>query len=166
VALWPPSDVRQQLQSLQSRISCGTPVIADNLHATLIFFGTTPQHQEQRYAQIIRALDFAPFTLTLDTLGWRKKPRVLWAGCQTMPDALPALVQNLNERLALCGFMPEDRPFALHVTLARKYSQPLADEHRAIPAITWRADTIALVESRSTAHGVRYLPLFFQHARR
>ena len=165
IALWPPPDVQRQLQSLQTHISGGVPVAADNLHATLAFLGAMSHHQEQLYAQAIRALDFAPCTLMLDTLGWWKKPRALWAGCQTMPDALLALVQDLNEKLAPCGFTPEDRPFTLHVTLVRKYARTIADEHRAIPAIAWRADTVALVESRGTAHGVRYLPLVFQHAR-
>lgn len=163
IALWPSPETRRALQLLQRHIVKGSLVHPANLHATLAFIGTTSFAQEQNYMQVVNTLGFSSFDLRLDILGWWKKPRVLWVGSQITPPSLMTLVQQLNEKLALYGFVPEKRNFALHITLARKYPAPVP-VHYDFPPISWRADTIALVESRSTTQGVRYLPLTFRHA--
>lgn len=88
----------------------------------------------------------APFTLTLDRIGCFPRARVLWCGASRHPRALAELPQALNRGLIGCGFRPERRRFAPHVTLARK-ARPLPARVLADP-IDWPVSEFALVLAR------------------
>ena len=125
-----------------------------NLHLTLVFLGTTDSQHLECYRQALLGLTVPSMTLDLDQLGYWPKPRILWLGPTQTPKPLSQLVQELNKRLATCGYTPERRPFRAHITLARKIPKP--DELLNVTPWRWRADRVALVESVSREGGVCY----------
>ncbi len=94
-------------------------------------------------------------TLDLDQLDYWPKPRILWLGTSQTPWTLIRLVEELNRRLAACGYRPERRPFRAHITLARKVSRPDSELLTFTPW-SWRVDRVALVESVNREDGVSY----------
>lgn len=156
LALWPDADTRRALARLARNLT-PQPVPAHNLHLTLVFLGATPAAQAAAYRAALAGLQPPPLTLALDRIGCWRGPRVLWAGLSQPPAALLALVDELNSRLQPCGFVPEARPFAAHVTLARHHRDAPAQCELAEP-IHWPAREVVLAESCSTADGVRYAP--------
>lgn len=155
-ALWPPDKVCEQL-SEQTRLYIPDntrPVTRSNLHMTLAFIGSVNTKQLSDYEHAASSLRANAFSLTLDQSGYFAHARVLWLGCSKSSDALLAFVSRLNERLRLCGYQSDDRPFVPHVTLARKYRQPHAVEMPV--SIEWCVNDFSLVESRSTPAGIEY----------
>lgn len=157
VALWPDPVVRAELARLARRLTA-LHVPAANLHLTLVFLGLTPPAREAGYRAVLDGLTIAPFTLELDCIGCFRGPRVLWLGPATIPPALTALVAELEHCLAACGHVPDPRPFAPHVTLARRFSATPPPYPLPSP-IRWPVARIVLAESRSQPSGVRYEPL-------
>jgi len=155
LALWPSAWVRRQIADCARPLSGGRKVKAENLHLTLIFLGTTDCQRQRCYERALQAIQVPSLTLTLDTLGYWSKPRIVWLGISRPPTRLADLVQELRGRLVGCGFKPETRPFKAHITLARRHPGP-APETAVVQPIIWPIDRIALVESCSTAVGVHY----------
>ncbi len=62
----------------------------------------------------------------LEQMGYWSKSGILWVGPNQTPSPLLRLVQELNAGLAGCGYEAEQRPYAAHLTLARKV-QPRQD---------------------------------------
>jgi 2'-5' RNA ligase len=151
--------MQRRFASLLPLGSGGVAVKTHNLHATLVFIGKSAPEQEKAYRAVIAELDFAAMDLTFDTFGWWKMPRVLWVGAKQTPAELIVLVDLINRRLfEATGFVAEKRLFSLHITLARKHPG-LAPNWGERAPLVWRADTVALMESRSTSDGVLYRPL-------
>jgi 2'-5' RNA ligase len=97
--------------------------------------------------------------LSLDRVGYFRRPQVVWAGCRNLPPELLAMVSGLRSGCAPCGMTVDDRPFELHVTLVRHVR---ADPGRPpVMPVSWALSRFALVESVSDAQGVHYRPLRF-----
>lgn len=146
-ALWPDGAVRAALAGVleDEPPRTGRCVPAGNLHLTLAFVGTVTAEQRACMEIAAAAVEAAPFTLTLDRLGYWPRPRVVWAGTGVTPAALRALVARLTTGLSGCGYAPEQRPYQAHVTLVRKASA--GPQRREIPPIVWTAADFCLVES-------------------
>jgi len=161
-ALWPEPALQQRLAQAAAVLlprDSGRRVRAENLHCTLVFLGAVEAAQRlclEDAASLVRA---EPFTLTLDRFGYFRGPQVAWLGCTATPEALRALVVGLSTGTASCGFPPEQRPYAVHLTVARKLN---ADPGRLpfLP-VDWPVKQFALMESVSDADGVHYRPLRF-----
>jgi 2'-5' RNA ligase len=87
-------------------------------HITLQFLGKTSAEQ---YACLVPALGrirFSPFTIQLEPPGFFDRAGVFFAGVGLSPELirLQELVVAATEP---CGFVPEDRPYHPHITLAR-----------------------------------------------
>jgi 2'-5' RNA ligase len=159
-ALWPEDDVRQAiaeyfLQTPQSRLRAST-VRPENYHITLHFLGNVEAAMADCAARVAQSVQGRAFELTLDQPGHFYKSQVFWLGCRQVPPALLALQQQLGEALQTCGYQPETRPFAPHVTLMRKLRAP-GDIPEVVP-IHWPVQSFVLVESVADAEGVHYLP--------
>ena len=155
-ALWPNGEVREALATLarQHARHNGRAVVPENHHITLAFVGGVTAAQRACMETAAATVVAPAFAVTLDTLGFWPRPKILWAGASAMPAALTDLVTALNTVLIPCGYQPETRPFQVHVTLARKAHRP--PEVREIPAIVWQADGFCLVESVTGEHGSEY----------
>ncbi|MBQ4899196.1 RNA 2',3'-cyclic phosphodiesterase [Paenibacillus sp. Marseille-P2973] len=87
--------------------------------------------------------------------GRASNPRVLWAGVEGDMEHLKALQSAVAEGNRKLGFIPEDRPYSPHITLARKY----AEDRRLSPEQlsgtgsppefgSWTADAIVVYRTR------------------
>lgn len=161
-ALWPEAALQQRLAQAAAALlphAAGRRVRAENLHCTLVFLGAVDAAQRlclEDAAALVRA---EPFTLTFDRLGYFRRPQVAWLGCTTTPAPLQALVTGLGHGTASCGFAPEQRPYAVHLTVARKLRR---DPGRLpLMPVDWPVRQFALVESVSEPDGAHYRPLRF-----
>jgi RNA 2',3'-cyclic 3'-phosphodiesterase len=146
LALWPDDAVRARLAAYRDawRWPAGAKPVADEkLHLTLHFIGAFARDR-------IAALGEALAEVELEPLGLRAGSAEIWRGgiavLSVAPaPALTALHARLGAALAGVGIALEARPFAPHVTLARKArgAEPPGDAAE----IEWTARAPVLVES-------------------
>lgn len=143
---------------------------ADQAHVTLRFLGERSAAEQASIADAAArvATRVHPFSLAFAGLGVfpdARRPHTLWMGIAEGRAELVALAGELERALAESGFAPEGRPFVPHLTLARikgRLPAGLAKkllEDSAEPTEAQRVESFALMESRPTSQGVRYVPL-------
>ena len=147
-ALWPDEPARAKLAALAGRVADeggGRPVPAANLHLTLAFLGDVPDDRVGVAKRVASGIGGPAFELALDRLGSFRRAGVSWAGPSCPPGALAHLQSSLERALRSAGFALEERPFAPHLTLARKLVRPGAAA--AIDPVAWDVEGFVLVES-------------------
>jgi 2'-5' RNA ligase len=155
-ALWPPAPLQTALAGVAAGLTDagGSPPHRDDLHLTLVFLGNVSRERRHCAEQAAARVRGAAVDLTLDRLGHWPRSRILWAAPDTVPEPLTRLVQDLQGALQACGFAPEPRPFAPHLTLRRQApGQPPA---ALTPALSWTAREFVLAVSRSGRPPPRY----------
>jgi 2'-5' RNA ligase len=153
-ALWPDGPAREVLAchaTRVARLARGRPVPAAKLHLTLVFLGAVDRERLGAVRRAADAVQGARFAMTVDCVGGFRGAGVGWAGCRVPPACLLALQSSLQSALAAERFAPEARPYAPHLTLARRISLPVADE--AIAPVSWEARAFALVASSPAGGG-------------
>lgn len=157
-ALWPDDGVRQQILNLFANIPVdgtqGQLITPANIHLTLHFIGNISFAESDCLKRQAAKVNSECFQLGIDRHGFFSKPKVFWLGCEQAPQALFDLQTRLGRVLLPCGFVPEERPFNPHVSIARKLAQ--APLPIVFAPIQWKLDRFVLVESRSIADGVQY----------
>lgn len=157
-ALLPDAALHERLVKLRGELALnGAPVAPGNLHLTLLFLGGTDAATRLDIERACDSVRAAAFTLTLDQIGYWPKPRIVWLGATATPPALNELVAQLNALAARSGFTVDTRPYAAHITLARKARAP--DKKLSITPLQWEARGFSLMESQPTPQGVRYVEL-------
>lgn len=143
-ALWPGELQRAALAKVQMglRGQRGRLTHARDLHVTLVFLGDLDADRRACAEQAAGRVRAAPFRLTLDRFGCFPRAGILWCGASERPQPLLSLLGSLNGDLLDCGFRPERRPFAPHVTLVRKARPLPARELR--PPIIWSVSAFVL----------------------
>lgn len=143
---------------------------ADQAHVTLRFLGPRSPAEQASIGKAAAevATRAAPFALTFAGLGVfpdARRPHTLWMGIAEGRVELVALAGELEAALAGSGFAPEGRPFVPHLTLARikgrlpaGLAKKLLDDSPE-PTGSQQVESFALMESRPTPLGVRYVPL-------
>ncbi|HEX6463624.1 MAG TPA: RNA 2',3'-cyclic phosphodiesterase, partial [Vicinamibacterales bacterium] len=98
------------------------------MHLTVRFIGHV---DDTRTAAVLGALrpplPVPPFDIELGSCGVfpaSGSPRVLWIGLSAGAGSLGAMHDEFNRRLRPLGYDPEDRPFNVHLTLARFKTPP------------------------------------------
>lgn len=155
-ALWPDKTQRRQLEEYFPLLrGCGgRRVHTENLHITLAFLGSVDRETRRCMEQVADAISLPPFSVTLDQLGFWRRPRVVWLGSEETPAGLAALVGELRKAMIDCGLEPDSRAFRTHLTLMRK-----ARRHPRVPgvsALEWPVKSFALVASETNQEGVVY----------
>ena len=158
-ALWPDVATRAALATLARDVTNetgGRPPVAHNIHLTLAFLGEVPA---ARIAQLCAAGAHAAeavsaFELQLDRVGSFRGSGIAWAGTSAIPGALAQLAAVLGAELAARGFVLDPRPFAVHVTLARRCRKRITAAF-ATP-IVWPVARLALNASDLSRDGPRY----------
>jgi len=170
IAIDLPQTVKAELAQTGARLARQLPagsvrwVKPERMHLTLRFLGDTAVLQLPAIATQLDELTahHAPFNLHLDKLGCfpnRKRPRVIWAGMAGNENALLALKQDLDERLASLGWEKEGRPYQAHLTLGR------VKNSRAVAQVKWRGElekvgmgvtAVHLIESQLQRSGPLY----------
>ncbi|AUX24280.1 hypothetical protein SOCEGT47_048170 [Sorangium cellulosum] len=175
VAVDPGAELLARVGELLREISPLAPsakwVEPAGLHITLAFMG---EIGEERLPLVIAAASVAgfhrPLTLRIEkggAFGARRRPRVLWLGVGGAVSALSAIHRDLEQALSLStGYVPEDRPFAPHLTLARS-RDPRGDP--ALEACAQRIEGVdfgetqvrelVVYQSELTPKGARYTAL-------
>jgi 2'-5' RNA ligase len=149
-AIWPDPECARALEALSEQIAAeaqGKAVPASKIHLTLAFLGSVDESAERVAIDAVSSVSGPAFDATLDRLGSFRKARVAWAGMSRMPPALEELQASIDARLRERGFGLEDRPFAPHVTLARKTARSLPGS--ALAPVRWRVDAFTLVRSET-----------------
>ena len=169
------SSLKAKLDELSQQARQRIPVRAswvrpENFHVTVRFLGEVDPmltiDLEQSCGVVTR--DMTPFDLPIDRVGAFPtpfRPRVLWAGGEA-PSSFRDLLSPLDRELTALGF-PGGRPETIaHITLARikgRTEPEIAQTIRFLadlPDWMLRADRLVLMESRLTAQGAIYTPLF------
>jgi 2'-5' RNA ligase len=153
-ALWPDVHTAKQLANLQRELQMvGRPVSRNNLHMTLAFIGGVDSRCARCLRSVAGAVNFPPFSLSLDRLGYFDRPKVCWIGPRRTPPALNSLRRDLLRQLQTCGYTPDDIHFSPHASLARKSARL---EAKPFVPILWPVMDFVLVESRSAGAGAEY----------
>ena len=137
------------------------------MHLTLKFLGEIRDADVVQVCNMAKAVaaDHNAFDLAVKEVGHfgGHSARVLWVGAGQDCEALLALQQDLEERLAQAGWPKEARKFAAHLTLCRirnaRAGTTLAEaarrfEHYDLGAL--RATAISVYESQLTPRGPIY----------
>ncbi len=173
VAVDPPPRVLEAVEGAvepwRDRIPGGRWVKPGNWHVTVKFLGRTYPRLVDRVREACRegAATIRPFRVGVGGMGVFPSPgraRVLWVGLDDREGGLPALVRELDQRLAR-DFPPEKRGFTPHLTVAR-FNPPVAvREHADELAATrfdvepFRVGELVLYRSHLSPKGARYEPL-------
>jgi len=156
-ALWPEPGTKAALAriaELVARETGGRGVAADNIHLTLAFLGEQPDELVGALCALAAGIERAPFALLLDDIGYWRKAGLAWLGADAQCLELSDLQRDLAQRLAGAGIALEPRPFAPHITLARRIATIV--RRRLAPPIVWNVDSFSLVESKLGRQGARY----------
>lgn len=157
-ALWPSNAIRKQMAALNQELPMddrgGRLMSNSNLHLTLHYIGPVIAEKVKCLKLAANRVQASPFKLTLDRLGYFKRPKVLWLGCEETAAGYIALLEQLAEKISECGVAMEEGANRPHVTLRRKVSRP--KEYADIKSIEWDVEQFVLVESISIEGGVSY----------
>ena len=149
-ALWPGEAVGQALADVAAALAAraqGQPVPLAKIHLTLAFLGEIEPDRASAARQVAAIIRSPGFDMVLDCVGSFRPAQVAWAGCTRVPPELASLHGGLTGELRSRGFTFEDRPFAPHVTLARRISKAVPRE--LMPPLEWKAREITLVRSET-----------------
>jgi 2'-5' RNA ligase len=155
-ALWPSLELSRELYGVAGHIleGDGRLVPPENIHLTLAFLGSVNASFRQCAEQVAASIRIGSFTLTLEQIGCWPKPGIVWVGPRHTPEPLSRLVQELNAGLAACGYVPEERSYAAHLTVARKLRR--CNKNLPIDPLMWEVRRFSLVQSHTHAEGARY----------
>jgi len=147
-AAWPAPEVQEALGGVAQRAQreCGgqaTPV--HNIHLTLVFLGSIAHERLPELETLAAAISAPRFALAVDRLDYWRHNRIVWAGVEECPEALHALVAQLERALAAAGFRCDRRPYVPHITLLRD-ARRAPSEGRTSP-VRWPVEEFVLVES-------------------
>jgi 2'-5' RNA ligase len=123
VAIDFPRDVSESVACVRARFE---PASGPDLrwsapegwHVTLQFLGSVSDERCACVLQHLKTIQAAPVPIPIDGLGFFERAGVFWAGIGLTPELL-ALQQFITAATRHCGFVPEDRPYSPHITLAR-----------------------------------------------
>ena len=114
--------VVHQLAALTDRLKSASDGLrwsaSEGWHVTLQFLGTTSAEQYSCVANALRQIHHPGFEIQLEPPGFFDNAGVFFAGVKISP-ALTRLQQLVTAATQSCGFVPEDRPYHPHITLAR-----------------------------------------------
>jgi 2'-5' RNA ligase len=158
-ALWPSAKERAALAAWQPKLKklCGGEATRPgNLHATLVFLGGVAAHRLESLKLAAQEVQGQKFDLNLDLAHYWGHNHIVHAAPGMIPPQLPPLVHSLKLVLIKHRFHFDNRPeYKPHVTLLRhaKWTDaPLP----AMPKVTWRIGSFALVQSLDSDGGVVY----------
>jgi 2'-5' RNA ligase len=169
-ALELPSPALRALQDFQARAAdpeVWRPVPAASLHVTLAFLGATDGALAGTLEAALRAAVPPGTRAPRLALGGAlllppRRPRVLCAAVEDLDGALGELQSQVSGALASTGaFVPEDRPFRPHVTVARLRARARAPRTVAAAPepVAFHGGPVTLFASRTLPDGARYEPL-------
>ncbi len=153
-ALWPDDATRSAISRATRRavqLSGGRPIAKDRLHLTVAFLGELTA-QGVEVARSVPPIPVGEFEITLDGLGVWPESKILWLAPLAPPAELGELEAALWEGLTERGFVPEERVYRPHVTLARR----ARTVEETVEPVRWTVRELVLVESFPDGKNVHY----------
>jgi len=173
------------VEALARAIGRGAPaglfrfVDAGQAHITLRFLGQRSDEEQTRIVRCAAAVarGVSPFSFAVGGLGVfpdERRPHTLWVGLTKGRPELIALAARLDTELDRAGFAPDGRPYVPHLTLARIKQRPPSGLMRKVlqgeieggggafamgSTPPQSVESFAMMESRASPGGVRYVPL-------
>jgi len=147
-ALWPDPPARALIGRLAREVAletCGRPTLPDLIHLTLAFVGPQPPIRVDSLRRLAGLVRGRSFDLALDCVGVFEKVGIAWLGASAPQGELMALQRDLADALRSRGFPVDARPYAPHLTLARRAT--VAVERRLPEPIGWRVNGFTLMFS-------------------
>lgn len=128
-------------------------------HITLQFLGEWPETRIEELHTALRSIRSNPIPLALNgggTFGPPQAPRVLWAGIAGDAEGLKKLHLAVVQATKTLGFIPEERPYAAHITLARSFTGNNGSAMNELVATmpveaAWEADRFVLMRTHMNA---------------
>ncbi len=159
-ALWPSERQRELMRDIinpaLSEIE-GAAVDRRNWHITLVYIGAFDEDNIPSLQASIKEIPRFDFRLRFDRITFWQRPKIASLNPRNTPDELVALVRALEDKLEPFGFVPNERVYRPHITLARR-ARTFPDVPLARPLdLDW--SSFELVESVATTRGVQYHPL-------
>lgn len=159
-ALWPSERQRELMRDIinpaLSEIE-GAAVDRRNWHITLVYIGAFDEDNIPSLQASIKEIPRFDFRLRFDRITFWQRPKIASLNPRNTPDELVALVRALEDKLEPFGFVPNERVYRPHITLARR-ARTFPDVPLARPLdLDW--SSFELVESVPTTRGVQYHPL-------
>ncbi|MFG6493788.1 RNA 2',3'-cyclic phosphodiesterase [Fictibacillus sp. UD] len=142
IAVKLPAEVKTKLAEFCKHIKKDhhfkTWVHLEDLHITLAFLGSASTRQLETLHSLLKeeVTNHDEFSLKVDHFGFfgnKQNPRIFWAGIKKQ-HSLYRLQKQVSYVCAKAGFTLENRPYAPHITLARKH---IDSEDRSINAADW-----------------------------
>lgn len=179
IALAMPSEVREQLADLTTRLQKGAqftscrPAWVDpaSIHLTLAFLGTKALADVPTMGDTLRRITarYGPLRFQVRRLGvfpsWRQ-PKVLWVGARERTHQLLGLRKDIEMVMVRFGYEPDPRPFHPHLTLARFKSakgvamlEPIVAAHQAFDVPSFPIEAVTLFRSVLHGTGAVHTPL-------
>ncbi len=155
-ALWPDNKTQSSFYHVARQFKNEKILLVknSNLHITLEFLGQVSEYDQRQLIEKSNHIQVEPFELELTSIGWWKKPGVLWIGPQHIPQSLTNLVESIKQIVEQQGLETDKRSYKPHITIARKVKQDQLPEQSI--DIRWQVNSFALIESKSTDMGVAY----------
>jgi 2'-5' RNA ligase len=153
-ALWPDDATRAAISRATRTVvgaSGGRPIAKERLHITVAFLGEVTAAGVDA-ARAVPPVAVGAFELALDLVGVWPESKILWLAPSALPEALLELEARLWEGLAERGFLPEERVYRPHVTLARR-ARPV---EASVEPVRFPVHDLALVESFPDGRNVHY----------
>jgi 2'-5' RNA ligase len=168
----PPAPVLQEINSIRNKLEDVSVkwVPFQNYHLTLTFLGQTNEEQLKALKNLLKhtADQLNPFTVDFTGLGIFGKPgnpKVLWIGGKTT-DHIGKVKSELDKSLKKLGFVFDDKPFRVHLTLGRikrnnnlKVLEKTVEQYKDYLFFEEKINDIILYESVSGPGGPLYYPL-------
>jgi 2'-5' RNA ligase len=107
--------ITNALRSTSDNLRWSSP---ETWHITLQFLGETPSGKYDCALAQLREIHSPSVPIWLEGTGFFDRAGVFYAGVNVSPE-LRQLQKLVVAATAKCGFIPEDRPYHPHVTLAR-----------------------------------------------
>lgn len=169
LALWPDAKVRTRLAEEGARLHehlSGRLTRPETIHLTLVFIGNVARARLPELVGKLAGIEAESFLIGLDQAGCWRHNGVAYLAPRQIPEALPALVTQLETALDALAIPFDRRPYKPHVTLVRKSECPKGNpaDGRVLDSplrgdfrpIIWSAERFVLVESVPIPEGVRY----------
>jgi 2'-5' RNA ligase len=152
--------VSMRHQAKEDGLRWSTP---DSWHITLQFLGTTSETQYGCVVARLGELHAVPAPIELGDLGFFDHAGIFFVGVAPTPELL-SLQQQVTAATSVCNFLPEDRHYRPHITLARSKGRKNAIGLRDLKAKirqqpkfgTFVAEEFVLYESFTRSTGSQY----------
>ncbi len=165
LAVVPPPEVLRRTESLADSVRQADDGLrwtrVDQRHVTLQFLGRVDDVESLAASVGESVRRTPPFTIALGGAGAfpsARRASVLWLGVSNGVEQLAALAGAIVDATAPLGFVPDDRPFRAHVTLARStQSRDLRPVVEALASAaagpSFTVDRVVLFDSDTRADG-------------